>query len=459
VSPPGAISRRFASADRSFLWLGSLGALLFLLLTPPFQVPDEPVHWFRAYQISEGRLTAIRKGASAGAMIPVSMLETRRVWQQGIAFHPEVKVDLERARRTLALPLEPEKRRFKDTRNVSAYAPVPYLPQALGVWLGRSLGVSPIVLLYFARAANALVAFGLCLLALRLVPFGRWPFFLMLMSPIFGSLRSSASPDATTYSLAFVNLASSLAIACSPSTSGRRTCVIYVASALLLLLSKHAYLFVPLALGIGLWNPAGRGLVLRLLAAAYLPGAFLVAAWLRLAADTLVPTLPGSDPFAQLRLIALDPLGYVALVLVHFASSWPAYVQGLVGALGWMDTPLPRWLAAVYWIALASVTVLASEPRRPRPAQRLALLALAALGYLVVVTLIYLIMPLGAEEIRGVQSRYLVPLLPFAAFAALALRPSAALERRAPALCAGVAGLCLAVSGATLVNRYYVSLW
>jgi uncharacterized membrane protein len=280
----------------------------------------------------------------------------------------------------------------------------------------------------------------------------------MLLSPIFCFLRSSVSPDAVTYGLALANVASSLAIAFAPTLPDRRLAVAYVASALLLFLSKHAYLTVPLALVVGLANPAVKATVVRLLLAAYLPGACLVLAWLVLSADVTVPVIPGSDPFAQLRFILADPLGFAALVAGYFWATGPVHLAGLVGRLGWVDTPLPVWLVTGYWLALAAVTVLASEPKLPGPGQRLALLACAVAGGLGVVTLVYLLAPVGAGHIQGVQSRYFVPLLPLAGLAALGLRPSPAVQRHAPALCAGVASASLLVTFATLVSRYWVAL-
>ncbi len=448
-----------ASPERSFLLLGALAALVFSFLTPPFQVPDESTHLFRSFQISEGQLLVIRKSqTSAGVLIPESLMQTKQAWGQDIPFHPEVRLDLERAWPSLGWSLEPERRRYKDIRGAASYSPVPYLPQALGILVGRLVRAPPIALLYLARILNAAAALALCVWALRRLPCGRWPVFLMLLSPIFCFLRSSASPDAVTYSLAFANIASSLAIAFAPVLPDRRLAAAYVVSALLLFLSKHAYLTVPLALAVGLANPVVKGRVVRLLLAAYLPGAFLVVAWLVFVADVTVPVIPGSDPFAQLRFVLADPLRYAELLAGYLWATGPIHLAGLVGRLGWVDTPLPVWLVIGYWLALAAVTVLASEPRRPTSVQRLVLLACAGGGCLLVVTLVYFLAPVGAGHIQGVQSRYFVPLLPLAGFAALGLRPSAAAQRNAPVLCTGVAGVSLLVTFATLVDRYWVAL-
>jgi hypothetical protein len=46
------------AASRAFGLLAPCFGVLVLILTPPFQAPDEFNHFFRAYLISEGRLLA-----------------------------------------------------------------------------------------------------------------------------------------------------------------------------------------------------------------------------------------------------------------------------------------------------------------------------------------------------------------------------------------------------------------
>jgi hypothetical protein len=59
--------------EKVFLWLGGFFGLLFLFLTPPMQVPDEPAHFLRAWQISEGNLFADREDNRVGGWMPLSL--------------------------------------------------------------------------------------------------------------------------------------------------------------------------------------------------------------------------------------------------------------------------------------------------------------------------------------------------------------------------------------------------
>ncbi len=51
------------------LVLGAMGSIPLVLLTPPFQVPDEVQHFYRAYQLSDLRiLPEVQNGVSGGTL-------------------------------------------------------------------------------------------------------------------------------------------------------------------------------------------------------------------------------------------------------------------------------------------------------------------------------------------------------------------------------------------------------
>ena len=80
ISPP--------TPARAVLVLGALCGLAFVLVTPPFQVPDEPVHALRAYQISEGSFIPSAGGV---AVLPASLERVREPFGE-IPFHPGARV-------------------------------------------------------------------------------------------------------------------------------------------------------------------------------------------------------------------------------------------------------------------------------------------------------------------------------------------------------------------------------
>src|SRR5438309_11824115 len=65
--------RRWARPHRIFPWLALLFGLPLAFLTAPFQAPDEPSHFYRAYQISEGHLLPVYRNHRGGGDLPENL--------------------------------------------------------------------------------------------------------------------------------------------------------------------------------------------------------------------------------------------------------------------------------------------------------------------------------------------------------------------------------------------------
>ena len=142
--------------DRFFVVAGHLAGLAFVFVTPPFQVPDEPVHFYRAYALSTGELWgehARDPEDGFGAVLPASLKEVGSALRGDVPFHPARKIRPATILGALRVPLEEERRAFVDYRNAAQFTFVPYIPQAAAMLVARTLGATPLALLYAARVA------------------------------------------------------------------------------------------------------------------------------------------------------------------------------------------------------------------------------------------------------------------------------------------------------------------
>ena len=64
-----------------------------LILTPPFQVADEPSHFYRIVQIAGGGIIGERRGAESGGMIPVALIAMEDFFYDGNPVSGEGKWD------------------------------------------------------------------------------------------------------------------------------------------------------------------------------------------------------------------------------------------------------------------------------------------------------------------------------------------------------------------------------
>ena len=445
--------------ERAFLVLGLCAGMLFLFLTPPMQVPDEPAHLYRAYQVSEGRLRGERLGFESGGVLPRSVPASAEVLDQGVAFHPDRRVDPRVVLAEIRRPLAPQDRAFVAFPGSVVYSPVPYIPQGIALAAGRWMGLPPLGLIYLGRLANLLAGVWLAWMAIRLTPVLKPAFLLLALMPMSVFQRSSLSADACTNGLALLIAALALEMAFGaggPVRLPRK--LLFVALSALLALCKPMYLTVPLlSLMIPPGRLGGRGPTLLFLGILLGTAAGASIGWARAVQGIYTPYWVGCDPGLQIRHLVTEPRAVLGIARDALAC-FPRLLLGMVGVMGWLDTRLPVSLRVAYLAALALAAAWEPEPGiRFGIRARAFAISLFALSYLLIGVLIFVLAtPVGALSIKGLQARYLIPVAPIALLALFrSMPPPAWMEGRLGRLSAGFSALALAVAAAVLVRRYY----
>ncbi len=447
--------------DRFFLVAGLACGLAFVFGTPPFQAPDETIHFYRSYALSEGHLSAQSGEGGLGAVLPASLQEIGTDLRGELPFRPDLKMTTEKIFQALRVPLEPERRRFTDYRNSAPFTPVSYLPQAAGIALARWLGAGALVLLYAARLANLLAATVLIALALRRLPSYPWLLAMLALTPMALFLRASASADALSTAAAFLLAATVARLAWGQEEQGRwRDVAVLTACSTGLCLSKPVY--VPLALLVLLIPaarfPEGRRGMVLLVHGAVTAAAFTLALATAGAVDVSIRPDAPVDADRQIEDALAHPLRVAGILTEDYLHHGRRYVAQIVGQLGWLDVNLPRPLLWGYALVLGLLTLL--DTRREvavSPWQR-ALLVLLALATLVLVSASQYAgwTPYGADYVEGIQGRYFIPLAPAAAWIFHTRRfpaEPALLNRVLPWLSL----VSLGIAFWTMLHRYYGS--
>lgn len=451
--------------SRAFAFLAPVLGLLFLILTPPFQVPDEPEHFYRAYQLSEGRLLGRTErggeAARAGGVLPKS-LETAAELAMGDVPHNEsVKVDRVALRSAWAVPLASRDRAFLDFPTTVLYSPIPYLPQVTAALAGKLFRARPLMLLYLMRLANLAAWLILAGAAIRMTPIFKWVFLLLALAPMSLSQAASASADAATNGAAFLLIALVLRAALRPGAGpGLKEKAAVAALAAAVALCKPVYAVLPLfiliipAARLGGSNKKRPFAILTLLSAWG-----LTAAWSLAASGASVPLQAGASALGQARYALAHPDVFLGAlwhsVSVHVQDHFPEFV----GQLGWLDVTLPLGLVWAFYLALAGAGLTDKVPGLSLSRGRRAYaLGLAAAGALAVLLMIYAFWnPVESPGIEGVQGRYFIPFGPLACLALYNLRLPPLLHDSRPARLAltAFAAFAPALALFVLVLRYY----
>lgn len=456
--------RRVLTPAGVFTLVGLAGAMLIGAGTPPFEVADEPAHFLRAFQISEGQFRPVAEADGVGGYLPVALQKLIEVTSAGIPGHPGQRLDERNLAAARSIPLRPQQRTFLDFRNSAQLHFVPYLPQAAAIAVLRALDDRPIVLLYGARIANLLAATLLILWALRRGEVLGWTLTLLALTPIALQLRASASADALTTAL---GLAFAAAVTEALLAEGRLTwqsAAVIAVLAVLLVLAKPVYAPLVFALvavpGARFASRAHRAALLAALAALTIAaGVLAMQASLRVRIP-FRPDLAG-DRAARIAELEAHPLEFLGIAARSWVRAAPRVaMQAVGGNLGWLDTRLPGGLVWVLWLLLPAVAVLDPGVRPLGPGARAAL-GLAAAGAMVALAAAQWVnwTPPGAPLVQGLQGRYLHPILPFL----LAPLARTAAARRASQRCSaalpGLVGLTalvgIGLALSAIFQRYY----
>ncbi len=353
--------------DRFLLLAGLLCGAAFAILTPPFEVPDEPAHFARAYRVSEGWLDLDPQPGRTGALLPASVQRITNDLVAGIPFHPERKIAPAAIRAALQIPLEPARRAPFFFPSGLQYTFVPYIPQALGIAAGRLCGAPPLVLLYLARLMNLVCGVLALACAVRRLPAYQWLATLVALTPMALSLLASASADVTTLAASFTLVSTAARLAWGSGEPARRSdLALLTAAAMLLCASKPPYL--PLLLLAFLIPaprfPPGRRLRFLLLHTGL---SLAMVAWSTFNARRVATFRlnAGVDAPRQIHDSLLHPWRFLKVVAVDYVVHAPRYLSELVGNLGWLDTRMPKPLVIVYLAVLLALVLLDTGSGRP----------------------------------------------------------------------------------------------
>lgn len=413
-----AVSRRPTDLNRTpaFLWL-IFGLAFFPLvwLTPPFQVPDEAQHFFRAYQVSEGQWRGTVNDGMAGGVIPRSLSDLVLRHLGTLEIHTARPVERRPLRETwehIRDPLAVSERAFVNFSGAAFYSPLPYVPQAAAIAVGRALDASPLALLYAARLANGVAALLVLAYALRLTSVGAEGAVVAALLPMALFEYASISPDALVIATAFLFTALMLRLISDGELNRSHAAVACLAATTFCSLKPVYAPMLSLAVPGLLRSHCSRAKLVFLAAwLVVLPLCFTLG-WLSWSSAVVVPVHPDINISAQFTHVLEHPAAFIAAALnTLFENKF--YLTGVVGVLGWLSIKLPLStyiLAALSFAAAIAAGARAEEKLSPIEIGVGALIV--GLSATLIMLALYLYStPVAAPRVVGVQGRYLLPLL------------------------------------------------
>jgi uncharacterized membrane protein len=428
--------------EMAFLALAFPIGFVFAFMTPPFQVPDEPVHFYRSYQVSELNLLKYQE------TIPASLKEFASVFDR-MPFRPLEKTTKYEIRSASPANLEPHTR----TQEVTTDYVLPFIPQAFGIAIGRLFHFSPFGLLYMARIMNLLVAIFLIFLSIRTTPVMKWVIYLLGIMPMTCFLLGSISYDAVTIGLSFLlfSVIMKLAFGGDEKIERRDLYLLFLLSFVIGLCKPPYFLIVLLFLVIPVKKFAAKknyfllffGLIFSCILATqvwqvsrniFKPAATAMAgnfqashpATMQVATTGLMRDTTGTSKITPIKhpykvnaprqreYILRNLSTYTGILGITLATASDFYLESFVGSIGWIDKPYPHLLSGLYLLLLVITAITGSFPQ-PVISWKNKMLALLILfmGVIGIETAMYISScSVGDPIINGVQGRYFIPLAP-----------------------------------------------
>lgn len=433
-----------ASPHNIFLAVGLVFGIIFVVIIPPFQAPDEWMHYRRAYHISEGNMLPDRYVApglakdnitreNVGGMLPERVVIGGKFAFFGIPYderHEQTVLDAHgmiedpfKAGRKLhkenvlslfRQPLTNQRSYLIFFPNTALHSPHLYIPQVAGIALGRIMAYPPIALMYMGRFFNLLAWLCLIYIAISIIPVQKWLLLLLALTPTSLFQASSLSADALTNGLSFLLIAVFLHYAYSGMTVTRSLIAALLPLSMLVALSKLYFFLIFLFLLIPPDRVGGRRKYwgIFLLLATFTAAAVIV--WAYFIKNLYVPFKSGISPRDQLQFLLQHPGTYLSAIWNTLALHGKSYVMSFVGRLGHFQLSLPGWLIVAHTIVLFVVAAMdSSEGIVVGLKNKLLSGWLFLFGTVWTLTIQYLTgTVVGASVIEGVQGRYFIPIAP-----------------------------------------------
>jgi uncharacterized membrane protein len=403
-------------------------ALAFAVLMPPLQVNDEDGHFIRAYVISRGEFVGRGVPALPGTVVSFVMRYPEfSAWEH--KFTPqEIVHDLPASAAAGELGATALSDQDKDHKYLiwaiigsSTYCPLVYLPASLGIWAARTLGTSPLVMMYAARISNVLIFVIALTVSFRLAPSFRAIMTAVALMPMTLELAGGISGDLVTIAISFVGL--SLVLHAREYAVDRKFLIIVAVVFSMWVLCKFSIWALPL-----LWLipasafPSRRawlsyigGISICMLGALFIWNGINSASMEALRAARLAH---GIDIGANVRLISAHPLAFTRQMLTLVHANYKTELRQFIGAFGWTNLSLPFWVRPLYLLLLVVVAAyeFPTKPFRRWERGFLLLVFLAGLAFVHVVIFISdgTVCANNLERLcfassAGVQGRYFIP--------------------------------------------------
>ncbi|MFV0250421.1 MAG: DUF2142 domain-containing protein [Bacilli bacterium] len=392
--------------ENIFLCFAIILGLSYLLAIPIGRVPDEQTHFLRAYEISEGYLVSDKSSKGSGGrelsndVIKIFESESQRLNYKSM--YENIKIE------------KSTETNFQLFPNTALYAFICYIPQAMGIFIGKILGLPTLMLAYLGRLFNLATWISIMYFTIKKIPLKKLAIFAFAFMPMSLQEASSLSADALTNAMAFALIGFVFYMKYEKKgLMNKKEMILMILLAIIMSMCKIVYL--PLCLTLFLIpkdrfkSNKDKYTKIILLAIFVVLINFI---WLCISATFLNEIREGVNSGEQVKFVLTNPINYLQVLFYTVYNNFHLYIIHFVGAsLCYFDVNLSLIYIYLYLLILIIILLFDSNKKIDKSDKFMMLFVIIACMLLMFTSLYVQWTYLKSNIIDGVQGRYFIPLL------------------------------------------------
>ena len=332
--------------EHAFVIIWIFLSLMYLFSGTPFQVPDEPGHFYRSYEISYGHMKSEfnEKADGGGRELPSGIRNVGLLMNNWQGFSDNRNMDIGKDMVFIRFNSE------------SLYSPVSYLPQSIGIFIARHITSNLAAIVYSGRLFNWIFITLILYAAIRIIPVGKEILALVALMPmnIHESVSLASDGQIVAVSTLMIALVIYLRHVNAQKMKGWLYFLLYFLACEISLL-KVVYLpFILLYVLIPDSCFGSRKSKWLHLAAIALLSVSSNLIWLKSCSEFLSHSHTGVDTAAQIWYILQNPFNYMIVLARTLFNLGAAFLETMVGSrLAWLNVVTVSILIQLYLCVLA----------------------------------------------------------------------------------------------------------
>lgn len=401
-------------------------SLIYFIIFPPFDMPDEIGHFRRSFEVSLGRILSGQDDQNQG----VNYLPGNSVPE--IVLNNEYHIKYRDWPELYECRLDYDHWEYVVNKFQSLNSPLSYFAQAVGVFLGRMMTDRVVIIYYVAKFLNMLLSLALVIAGYHMMPKHKNAIIYIACTPYFVAQMASLSVDAGLNAMTLFFFAYVCKIKYGKERINGRSFFLLTASAIVIASCK--LLYFPIVFLICMIPAAqfdgnitkGR---IKKCAACLIPILFGMM-WSLLVSTYAASSNPGANTGEQIIYVLKNPIRYLFVLVRMIVMNIPYYTVESVMVYTVIQhmskSGFVLWFLAilsVVYVANFMCAMLCSDQGDHGSSLskdhkfRWTLIGITVIEIVLIFSAGYARWTeVGASVIRGVQGRYFIPVWIFIAF-------------------------------------------